>query len=71
MERSKINRINELSKKSRTVGLTAKEMDEQKVLRKEYIASFRGNLKNQLDSLVIVDEHGNEKTLKRKQKEIH
>lgn len=55
MEKQKINRINELSRKSRTVGLTAKELEEQKILRQEYISLVRYNLKMQLDSIEIVD----------------
>ena len=41
MEQKKIDRINELAKKSKTVGLTAEEAAEQKVLRAEYVAAFR------------------------------
>ena len=40
-----IERINELAKKAREVGLTEEEKLEQKKLRDEYIAAFRGNLK--------------------------
>lgn len=39
-----IARINELAKKKKTVGLTDAEAHEQKVLREEYIASFRLSL---------------------------
>ncbi|MCI5513253.1 MAG: DUF896 domain-containing protein, partial [Clostridia bacterium] len=41
MEQAKIDRINELSKKSKTVGLTPDEKEEQAALREEYIISFR------------------------------
>ncbi len=51
-----INRINELSKKKKTVGLTEEEQVEQKALYKEYIAAFRANLKSQLDMIEIVDD---------------
>ncbi|MFI3325019.1 MAG: DUF896 domain-containing protein [Clostridia bacterium] len=51
----KIKRINELSKKSKTVGLTEDEKKEQDVLRKEYIKLFRKNLKAQLDNVEIKD----------------
>ncbi len=40
-----IPRINELSKKSKTIGLTEEEKSEQKKLRDEYIKRFRGNLR--------------------------
>lgn len=49
----KIKRINELAKKSKTVGLTEDEKKEQDTLRKEYIALFRKNLKSQLDNVEI------------------
>ncbi|MBQ8683705.1 MAG: DUF896 domain-containing protein [Clostridia bacterium] len=59
MEQKKIDRINELAKKSKTVGLTAEEAAEQKVLRAEYVAAFRASLTAQLDNTVIVDKEGN------------
>lgn len=51
-----IDRINELSKKKKTVGLTEEEQAEQKILYKKYIAAFRANLKSQLDMIEIVDD---------------
>lgn len=51
-----IDRINELSRKKKTIGLTADEQAEQKKLYKEYIAAFRANLKSQLDMIEIVDD---------------
>ena len=46
-----IERINELARKAKTVGLTDEEIDERNELRKKYIEAFRGNLKVQLDSI--------------------
>lgn len=43
-----INRINELYKKSKEVGLTEEEKEEQRVLRKAYIDSIRNNIISQL-----------------------
>ena len=43
-----IKRINELAKKSKEVGLTPEEIEEQKVLRRAYIDSVLGNIKGQL-----------------------
>lgn len=54
MNSIKIMRINELAKKSRGVGLTAEEKEEQKQLRQEYLAAVRKNLKQQLDNIEIV-----------------
>ena len=51
-----IDRINVLAKKSKNIGLTEDEKEEQKRLRKEYLASFRNNFKKQLDSIEIVQE---------------
>lgn len=62
-----IQRINELAKKSREVGLTDEEKIEQKKLRDEYIAAFRGNLKQTLDQTYIMDEKGNKTKLGKKQ----
>lgn len=63
MEKSKIDRINELAKKEL---LTEEEKEEQKALRKEYIEEYVGNLKSQLDNTYIVDENGNKEKLKKK-----
>ena len=39
-----INRINELARKKRTVGLDEAELLEQKELYKQYLANIRGQL---------------------------
>ena len=49
MNQEKIDRINALYKKSKAEGLTEKEKTEQALLRKEFIANVRNNLKAQLD----------------------
>jgi len=54
----KIKRINELWHKSQKEGLSAEEKEEQTRLRREYVASIRGNLRNQLDSMTIQYEDG-------------
>lgn len=69
MEQNKIDRINELAKKSRTdEGLTEEEKTEQAALRREYIDSFKASLVGQLDNTYIVDEKGNKRKLERKNK---
>ena len=69
MEQKKIDRINELSRKSRTPeGLTEAEKQEREVLRREYIDSFKRSLVSQLDNTYIVDEKGNKTALKDKKK---
>ena len=49
MEKEKIDRINELYRKSKAEGLTDAERTEQKILRQEYLELIRRNLKSQLD----------------------
>lgn len=67
MEQKKIDRINELARKSKTAeGLTEAEKAEQQQLRKEYIADWRRGVQQTLDNTYIVDEHGNERKLKKK-----
>lgn len=63
-----INRINELARKAKTVGLTDEEKEEQARLRKEYVKSVVGNLRTQLDNSYVTDEKGNEVKLERKNK---
>lgn len=58
MDEKKIQRINELYKKSKAEGLTSSEAGEQQLLRKEYIASFRSNLKSQLNNISIKEPDG-------------
>ncbi|MBE6038047.1 MAG: DUF896 domain-containing protein [Anaerofustis stercorihominis] len=66
MLKEKIERINELARKKKTVGLTPEELEEQAVLRKEYIEMWRGNVINVVESVVIVDEDGNRRKINKK-----
>lgn len=63
MEKSKIERINYLARKSKTEELTPEEKAEQKQLRDEYREGFRRSLMGQLENVYVVDENGNEKKL--------
>ena len=54
----RIERINELAKKSREVGLTEAEKAEQQQLRKEYVAAFRASFRQQLENTDIKYEDG-------------
>lgn len=58
MDAKKIERINQLARKSKQEGLTPLEKEGQKKLRAEYIASVRMNLKAQLDNIDIQQEDG-------------
>ena len=51
-------RINELYHKSKEIGLTDEEKEEQKLLRQKYVENVRSTLKNQLDSIDIVEKDG-------------
>lgn len=71
MEESKINRINELARKAKTPeGLSKEEIAEQKILRQEYVNSFKANLIAQLENTYIVDEKGNKRKLGRKDNNV-
>lgn len=52
----KIDRINELAKKKKMLGLTEEEQAEQKCLYREYIDAFKNNLKAQLETIEVVDD---------------
>lgn len=54
----KISRINELYHKSKNEGLTEKEKEEQAMLRKEYLAAIRGNIRSQLNQIDLKMEDG-------------
>lgn len=58
MEQHKIERINELYRKSKAEGLTEPEKKEQKILRQDYIDSFRRNLRSQLDRIDVEEKDG-------------
>ena len=68
MTEEKIDRINVLAHKSKSVGLTEEEKIEQAALRREYIDSIKASLIDQLENTYIVDEKGNKKKVQRKNK---
>lgn len=68
MEQKKIDRINELAHKSKSVGLTGAEKAEQAVLRREYIDGFKRSLVSELEHTYILDEKGNKRKVERKKK---
>lgn len=65
MEHEKILRINELAKKSKTVGLTTAEAEEQKALRQQYLAEFRKGMEAMLDGVVLKRPDGTLEPLKK------
>lgn len=58
MDEKKIARINELYRKAKAEGLSDEEAKEQQVLRREYIDSFKRNLRGQLDQISIRENDG-------------
>ena len=68
MLEEKIQRINELARKSKTPeGLTEEEKAEQAELRKEYIAEWRQGVTQVLDNTYVMDEQGNKRKLQTKE----
>ena len=63
MTQEKIQRINELYRKSQAEGLSETEKKEQDLLRKEYIASVKKNLTNQLNNIDMVNDDGSVENL--------
>ena len=64
MKKGDIERINELARKAKTVGLTPEENEERAKLRRAYIDSVVGDLRRQLDNTYIVDAKGNKRKLR-------
>ena len=51
-----IERINELSRKQRALGLEEWERAEQEALRQEYLSFIRGQVKETLNKVQIIDD---------------
>lgn len=54
-----IARINELSRKNKTVGLSDEETKERDELRQQYLNNFKRNFKQQLDTIKYVEDEEN------------
>ncbi|OBZ16158.1 hypothetical protein A8L34_27385 [Bacillus sp. FJAT-27264] len=52
-----INRINELSRKSKARGLNEQEIVERDSLRKQYLAIFKSNFRQELNRIEFVDDN--------------
>lgn len=63
MTQEKIDRINALYRKSQAEGLTGEEKKEQALLRKEFVASVKSNLRSQLNNIDMVNEDGSVENL--------
>lgn len=66
MDHQDIDRINELARKKKTVGLTESEVAEQQRLRRQYLDEFKANMKATLDNVYIEREDGSYEKLQKK-----
>ncbi len=64
-------RINELARKSKAEGLTTEERREQALLRSEYLAAVRANLKSQLDNIDVINKDGSVENLGQRYQEVY
>lgn len=58
MDAGSIERINELARKAKSIGLTPQEKKEQAKLRQEYIGAIRRNLRGQLEQIDVIERDG-------------
>ncbi len=70
MDRSQLDRINELARKAKAEGLTEAELKEQAYLREQYIEAVRRNLRGQLDNIDMINPDGSVENLGEKYGEI-
>lgn len=68
MDQKKLDRINELARKSKTEELTNEEKLEQKALREEYIKDFRASMRGILNNTTIVSLDGSKENLSNRAK---
>lgn len=71
MEKSRLERINELARKAKSVGLTEEETAERDELRREYIEAFRAGTRATLESILIQEEDGTVTPLKKRSAREH
>ncbi|MCR4795231.1 MAG: DUF896 domain-containing protein [Ruminococcus sp.] len=65
MDQKKIDRINELARKSKNEGLSEAEKAEQTELRNEYRRAVTGNLAAQLENTYILTPDGKKRKVGR------
>ncbi len=66
MEKTRLERINELAAKAKAEGLTEDEKAEQAKLRREYLANFRANFRGILDNTYVQRPDGTKTPLTKK-----
>ncbi len=62
LSKEKMKRINELSSKSKTSGLSMEEAKEQTKLRQEYLTTFRSKMRETIENVTVIDPEGNDVT---------
>lgn len=62
LEKKELERISELSRKSKAEGLTEEEKTEQASLRERYLKAFRSGFREHLHTIKVVDRNGEDVT---------
>lgn len=62
IEKTKLDRINQLARKKKAEGLTTEEIAEQQALREEYLGNLRAGMSKSIEGIKVVDEEGNDLT---------
>lgn len=62
LSKEKLNRINELAKKSKSEGLTSQEKKEQQQLREQYLQNIRKTFKGTIENMKVIDPNGKDVT---------
>ena len=68
MERSKLDRINELARLAKERELTPEELSERDALRREYVAEWRRGAEQVLENTYIQTPDGKKHKLQKKEK---
>lgn len=68
MERSKLDRINELARLAKERALTPEELSERDTLRREYVAEWRRGAEQVLENTYIQTPDGKKHKLQKKEK---
>ena len=68
MERSKLDRINELAHLAKERELTQEELSERDTLRREYVAEWRRGAEQVLENTYIQTPDGKKNKLQKKEK---
>ena len=71
MTEEKIQRINELARKSKRIGLSEAEKAEQARLRQEFLADIRRSVASQMDNIDIQEADGSITNVGEKYKSRH